>query len=309
MDPITEFTLKQLRIDDAYTAILAGQLEQVKAQTYDVKYPGFKARQFLPVDTTVPPGTQMISYAQWDEYGMAKVIANYADDLPLVDVVARKYSSAVTVVGDAYQYSVNDLQVSALTGLALDQRRANVARRAIERAFDEIAAFGVPQQNMPGFVNHPNVPIVAPSVGTWGTASADQMLADLNKLVNTIVSSTRAIHTPDTLILPQKSFQAASQKYFGAAAPNVTVLQAFLNTNPYIRNIDQWPLLDTAGVGGTARAIAYERSNEVVELAIVEEFTQLPPQARNLAFVVPCHASIGGVVVRYPLGIAYMDGL
>src|SRR5690554_5233059 len=97
------------RLDSRETAMLARQLEYIKAQTYDVRYPAFKARTFIPVSTEVPPGAESITYRQWDQYGMAKVIANYADDLPLVDVVAREFTTKVKSLGEAYQYSIQDL--------------------------------------------------------------------------------------------------------------------------------------------------------------------------------------------------------
>ena len=50
-------------------------------------------------------------------------------------------------------------------------------------------------------------------------------------------------------------------------------------------------------------------SLDVVELIIPQEFESFPPQARNLSFVVNCHARVGGVSWRYPLAAAYMDGL
>src|SRR3954470_19644785 len=97
------------RLDVGETAILARQLEYVKASTYDVKYPAFMARNFFPVATDTPAGAETISYYQWDQFGMAKVIANFADDLPMVDAFAKTFTSNVKSIGAAYKYSTQDL--------------------------------------------------------------------------------------------------------------------------------------------------------------------------------------------------------
>ena len=80
--------------------------------------------------------------------------------------------------------------------------------------------------------------------------------------------------------------------------------------NADLRNAESWYKLNTADAAGTGpRALFYKRSPEVLELVIPQDFEQLPPQAKNLAFVVPCHARCGGVVVRYPVAMLYLDGI
>lgn len=297
------------RLDAVQTATLSRQLEYIKAQLYNVRYPDFQARTFIPVSTEVPSGAETITYRQWDQYGMAKVVANAADDIPLVDVIAREFTTKVKSLADGYTFSIQDLRAMAMSGQPIDTMKARAARRAMEAAMDEVAAFGLPEGGMLGFVNHPNVPIIAPDTGSWASATAAQIFADLNKLVNSIVTATRGIHKPDTLLLDLDSFNLLASTPVGSDFSK-TLLRVFLDSNPYIRNVDSWSRLDTADVAGTGpRVVAYLRDPEVLQLEIPQDFEQFPPQARNLAFVVPCHARIGGTVIRYPLAIAYMDGV
>lgn len=312
MDPNLAASIAQylgFRMDSNETAMLSRQLEHIKSSTYDVKYPAFKARQFIPLASGTPSGAETITYRQWDQYGMAKVISNFADDLPSVDVVAKEFTSRVKSLGDNYQYSIQDLRAAALAGNQLDAKRAVAARRAIEASIDNIAAIGLPEAGMEGFVNNSNVPLIAPTTGSWASATAAQILADMNKLVKSVVVATKQIHQPDTLLMDVESFELIAGLPTGTELTR-TVLKVFLETNPHIRNIDSWYMLDTADAAGTGpRMIAYARDAEVLELEVPQEFEQLPPQSRNLAFVVPCHARIGGTVIRYPLGLAYMDGI
>lgn len=294
------------RLDSAEVAHLTRQLEFVKSRTYDVRYSALRARDFIPLSTEVDPAAETIVYQQWDAVGAAKVIANYADDLPMVDAFAREFKSKVFSVGDAYQYSIMDLRRAAMARSSLDVKRATQARRAIEVALDEIAALGLDEGGMPGFINHPNVSIVVPDTGNWLSATADQIIKDLAKLVGSIVTGTKSIFKPNTVIMGTSLFVRLAQLYTDTTN-QITVLRSFLNTSPWITNIDEWDKLDTAAADGGPRVIAYFRSNEVVELEIPLDFEQLPPQARGLAFVVNCHARIGGCKVYHPLAIAYMD--
>lgn len=296
------------RLDANETAALQRQLDFVKSRTYDIKYSEMKARRFIPVSNEVNPGAESITYKQWDQYGMAKVVSDAADDLPLVDVVAKEFTSPVKTLGAAYKFTVQELKAAALLGTSLDQQRGRAARRAIEAGIDHVAALGLGESQMPGFLNHPNVPVVAPTTGTWATASVDEILADINKLVNSIVTASNEIHNPDTLLLPTASFALLASTPAGANLES-TILKVFLSTNPYIRSVDQWSKLNTAGVGGGPRVVAYLRDPEIMQLEIPQEFEQLPPQPKNLAFVVPCHCRVGGTSIRYPLAMAYMDGV
>lgn len=294
------------RTDAAEVAHLTRQLEFVKARTFDVKYTEFRARDFIPVSTEVDPAADTIVYKQWDAVGIAKIISNYADDLPMVDAFAREFRSKVHSEGVAYEYSIQDLRRAAKAGSQLDVKRATQARRAIEALIDEIAATGLEETGLTGFVNNPNVPIVLPTTGNWGSATAMQIIDDMAKGVAAVITGTNSIFKPDTIIMGTTLLIRIAQLYTDTTN-QVTVLRSFLNTNPWIRNIDEWDKLETAAADGGPRVIFYKRSNEVLELEIPLDFEQLPPQARNLAFIVPCHGRIGGTKIYHPLAIAYMD--
>jgi hypothetical protein len=299
-----------LRLDARESAVLARQLEYIKARTYDVKYAALKARSFIPPSSDAPSGADSITYRQWDMMGMAKVIANYADDLPMVNAFCKEFTTPVKSIADGFQYSIQDLRAVAMSGQKLDTARAAAARRVMEQAVDEVAAFGLPEAGMPGFLNHPNIPIVSVITGTWATATAIQILGDMYELSSSIHIATKETFSADTLLLDSVSFKRVASTPASSTIPDKTILQVFLDTDPYIKNVDQWLKLDTANAAGTGpRIMAYARDPEVVQLEIPQEFEQFPPQARNLAFVIACHLRIGGTVVRYPLALAYMDGI
>lgn len=298
-----------LRLDANESVMLARQLEHVYAQAFEVQYAELKARRFIPVDTSVDSAAEFFIYQMWDQFGMAKIISNYADDLPRVDLLAEEFPQKIKSLGASYGYSLMDLRRSVRHGIALDAKRARVARKAHEQAVDDIAATGNAAAGLPGFLNNSNVPTVSPDNAPWSAATSLEILADMNKLVESVVTATEETIEPDTLLLDRASFSIINTKPMSATGDtSKTVLKYFLENNPYIKNIDQWNKLNTAGAGSTTRLVAYRRHPDVVALVIPQEFEQLPPEQRNMEYVVNTHSRIGGVRTIYPLGIAYMDG-
>lgn len=297
-----------MRLDAVETATFARELETIKAKTYDIRYPEFKGRTFVPVSKEADPADTTVTYRQWDMFGAAKVIANYGDDLPSVDVSGKEFTAKIKELGASYSYTVNDVRVALKLGRSLDALRARAARRAIEAGIDDMIAFGLGEAGMNGLTNHPNVTTVTLPTGGWGTATTDQILADLNFMVQSIIVGTKQIFPPDTLVLDTLSFARLSQKVTGADYDR-TVLKVFLDQNPYIKNIDQWVKLDNASPAGGAMIIMYKRDPEILDVEVPLEYEEQPVQARNLKFVKNCTAKCSGVQIRYPGSMLYATNM
>lgn len=301
------------RLDANETAFFARELEHVYTKTYDVQYPENKARSLLPVDTSVSNADETYTYYQFDVFGKAKLVNNMASDFPLVGTNGKKFTSGVRSMGDAYMYTIQDLRAAAKVGRPLDAKLAMAARRMIENLIDDLACTGDSDNGITGLANAANIQAVTRTSGTggdtWALKTGAEMLADVNKLTKAIFDTTKGIITPDTLVLPTAVYsEAATRRVDGF---NTTVLLDYIKAStPWIKTIEFWPKLDLAGAGGSVnRTLAYLKSEEVASLVIPQDFEQFAPQARNLAFIVPCHARCGGVKVPYPKGIAYMDNL
>lgn len=294
------------RLDVGETIFLAQQLEHVIATVYETRYAEFMALKLIPVDTSVPVGAASYSYYMWDSFGMAEIIHDYAHDLPMVGRKATKTTQSIRMIGDAFGYSLDDLQSAIFAKVPLQSDLAMVARRMIELKIDDLAATGSAVDGLQGFVNNANVTLVPAINGTWATASALEILEDLNELTFSIPNVSRQLFKPNTLVFDQASWQIVNRPM--SADNTDTILSTFMKNNPYITNAEVWWKLDTANAAGTGpRIIAYARTPEVVSLVLPAGFTQQPPQAKGLGFEVPCWAKIGGISIKYALGIAYMD--
>lgn len=307
-----------VRHDSKLASVLSRQLETVKKTVYEIQYPALKARDLVPVSHEADPATESIVYSEWDKFGMASIIGNYADDLPMVGVLAEQFTQRVLSLGDGYQYSVMDIRRAVKAGVPLTTRFAAVAREMVERKIDDLTLFGHGQAGIKGALNHPNVTVVHavdPGAGqVWASdatnlKNAEEMRADLDLLVKTIITQTKGVHEPDTIVMPLDEFTRFAQVKTGLDSPS-TLLKEYLSTSPYIKAIIPYFKLGTADEARTGPRIwAYKRDPSVFTVEIPQEWEQFPPQAVNLAFKVPCHARFGGTIMYQPLAMAYLDGV
>jgi hypothetical protein len=297
-----------VRQDAKYTAFVTGELQAVEANVYKTEYPELKAKALFPVDHSTPSGAQTTAYDMMDQFGEAAVISNYADDLPLVDVMKERFTIMIQSLGDGYQYSIQDIRAAQFAGANLDQQRADTARQVVEFKLEQIAAQGLAIGGLKGALKHPNVPLYAPITGTWSSATAAQMYADLNSFLNQFLAANLDVWIPNTLILDPTSYRLASQATLNTTTGE-TALAAFQRVNKIITTVESWTRCSNMDVAGTGpRFMLYKKDPKVIVFDIPQEFEQFPPQAQNLAFKVPCHARCAGIKIRYPLACAYMDG-
>lgn len=298
------------RFDAGETALVARELLALKSRTYDVKYPGLKARMFLPMATDVNPGAEAIAYHQYDQYGAAKIIAPNAKDIPRVDVSKAEFTSPVKTIAAAYGVEWHTLKRNAMAGgVSILEKRASAARRAIEQGIDDVMATGNADAGLEGMINHSAVTVVSATYGAMSGNNAEDNYKELSEAITTIESDTKGIHQATQIILPISQYQKIATQPWSTTASELTVLEFFKRNHPNV-SVDHWYKLTDAAANGTDdRMVVYAKDPEVVEGQLPLDFEQLPPEAQGLELVIHCLARVGGVQVRYPKAMRYIDGV
>jgi len=300
-----------MRLDAGETVFFARQLEYIYSQPREVMYAPLKFRSFIPIDNSVPDWAETFTYTVYDRVGLAKILTSYrAKDIPEVGMTGKQVTGLVRAIGDKFSYDTQGIKRAQKTGVPLERTKETFCFQAAETLLDQLAATGDSSYGLTGFVNNANVPLVTPTNGTWmtGPNTPTEIVADLNKLVNAIVTATSEVHAPDTLLLsPTLYGYLATTPWSGAS--DTTILKWFLANNPYIKNIDQWARLALADAGGTGpRIVAYKRDPSCVSYVIPQEAQRSAPQMDGLAIEVFVTGRVGGVKFEHPLSAAYMDG-
>jgi hypothetical protein len=300
-------------LDASESVYFGQQLALIKQKAYEYEYGQLLARKFIPAATETDPNAKVIIFHTYDRVGVAKIIANYADDLPRADVKGSENIAWVKTLGASYGYNVDEISTAAANGMPLEQKRANAAKQAIEQSQDQIAATGNAANNLVGFLNQSNtllytVPNGVGGFATWASKTPDEILKDLNGIVTYQVKQTKQNLPPTNIIVPLTQYAQISTTP-RSATTDTTILDFFLRNQQYVKTVESWESCAGAGSGGTDRMVSYRKDLDVLELHIPMEFFQHNPQERNLEVVIPCRAKTAGVLVFKPLGITYGDGI
>lgn len=310
--------IQSVALDAGETFFFARELEYIKSKSYDIEFPEMKAFKHIPISTEAGEGAQSITYAQFEETGFARVIESYADDLPRADIKGKEFTSPVKSIGVSYGYSVQEIRAAIYVGRSLTQRQANAARRANDQKINRLAWFGDNTYRILGLINNTNIPAnFVPNDGAgatteWVNKTPDQILRDLNQVTNSIVSLTKGVEMPNTVLLPvaQYTLIASTPR---SSVSDTTILEYFIQNNPFITTVDWVPELAGAGPEvddvATDIFIAYDKNPDKLTMEIPMPFTQYPPQERGLEFVVPCESRYGGIIVYYPLSLTIGEGI
>lgn len=288
------------------------QLEFVKTELYEKRYPTLKARELIPVSTSAPRGAKTIIYRMYDKVGFAKIVANYATDFPKVTVTASEETAKVKRLGDSFSYTVDDIQAAIMSNINLESRLALAAQRGIMELENRIAFFGDTAAGLGGFLTNANIPeTVAPNGGggspLWSSKSPDEVIFDIATNINTVITQSNGVENPNTVLFPVTAYAylATTPR---SSTTDTTILEFLKKVFPQITRWDWLNELETAGTGSTRLMIAYNRDPMNLTLEIPEDFNVYPAQERGLEYEVPCSSKTAGVIVYYPLTAHKMYG-
>lgn len=301
------------RFDANESIFFARQLEAIKAQTYDVKRANLNALQLMPVSTDVPEGATTITYRQYDTVGMAKVIANYANDLPRADVTGKEFTSNIRSIGNAFGYNTQEIRSAIFAGVNIPARKAMAATRAHQEKINALAFTGDADHGLPGLISNTNVPevtLLADGTGsskTFASKTADKIVRDVNQLINKIISQSKGVHRATEVWMPVEQYALIATTQ-NSTASDTTILQFLQQVHPGV-TFRQVVELDGAGASGAYRMYALEnmRDNWAIEIPMMMKMYS--PQQKGLEFEVPVESRFGGVIIEYPLAFAFCDGV
>ena len=314
---------KMRNLDANESAFFARELETIKSKSYDIKYPQFKATTYIPVSTEAGAGADVITYQQFNQVGISKVISNYADDLPRADVFGKEFSSIVQTLGNSYGYNVQEVKAAQMAGRPLNQRKANSARRANDQKVDNIAWNGDAESGLIGLLTSPNIPsAVVPAGSTSGfvpwvggsSKNPAEILQDMNDAVTRIIDNSLGVESPNTMLMPIEQLRKISTTRLDSGT-DTTIKGFFMENNAEITTIDwvnQLKDVSPAPSGGASPTdilLTYDRSPDVLTLEIPDPYQQMAVEPRSLEFLVPAHSRIGGVIVYYPLALDITEGI
>ena len=305
--------------DQAALGFLISQTSHIEREVAEEVYPEITYAQMCPIDTSAHPFAKTITFFSADKTGRAQWINGNADDIPLASTEMNKLETAVHMAAVGYDYSYEELEQAMMLGVALGPDHASAARLAYEQFVDELAFVGNTLKGMEGLFNNSSVTAAAATTGDWDDTSTteDDILRDVNDAITLVHSQTNDIVMADTLVLPWSKMNFIASERLGDTT--MTVLEFLRMNNVYTAMTGQ-PLfirghrrLDEAGTSVSppgARMVAYRRRPQTLKMHIPMPHRFLPAyQDGPLRFVVPGVFRVGGLNIRRPKEVVYIDGI
>jgi len=330
-DAIENLRNQNISTTDGEGIFFQRQLEYIQAQSYDVLYPELKGRSTFATNTEGGEGVNTITYRSYDKRGEAVVIAGKATDLPRADISGKEYSISVRTVGNAYGYSRQELAASRLTGLPLDARKAEAARRAYEERINKLVWFGDAENNIGGLFGGKagdpwstitNTPVAAAATGTnslvWGVdKTPDEVVADLTTACSTMFADTLMLHSPNKILISVLKYNYLVNTPRSLQS-DVSIMNWFIASNDYITSRSQFvvvnELTDVFGAtpgpaAGSQGFVVFQDSADNLRLREPFPYKHLPVQYKGLEFEINCYGRFAGLEIIRPAAIAFWYGV
>jgi len=289
----------------------------VKMQYPDVQYP-----DLVPVDTaTGNEWVKSITYFSADMMGRADWFHHAALDVPIAELAREKFERGIEMAAIGYRYTLEEVASAMNTpGLNLTADKASACRRAYEEFVDNLALRGSVPKAMQGLINSSLVTATtAPADGaagatTFASKTNQQVIRDINSAMMGIATGTNWLYYADTILLPPAVLVGLAGRIIEYSS--MTLLDWIKQYNVLTVQTGR-PItlagvrgLETAGLGGISRMVAYRRDPQVLKMWIPMPHRFLPVWQRGpLVFDVPGIFRLGGVEIRLPAAMRYLDGI
>ncbi|MCI2243790.1 DUF2184 domain-containing protein [Xanthomonas sp. PPL568] len=307
-----------LPLFDAQVAMgfVVAQTSIIEPGVYNTVYPDIQYRDLIPVDTSGSEFATSVTYYSQDQFGKADWINGNSDDIPKAGTNRAQFQTGIQTAGIGYGYGWEEVGRAQMLGINLQGDDAAAARRASEEMVDRVALLGDASKGFTGLFNAAGVTANAATTANW-TASTDPNLivAEVNNALINVFNGTNTTSMADTLLLPWNKYQLLATRRMSDNS-DMTIMQYLMRNNIYTVQTGQ-PLtirglrgLDTAGAGNTTRMVAYRNSPQVLKLHMPMPHRFLPVyQSGPLQWNVPGVMRLGGLDVRLPKQVVYVDGI
>jgi len=173
---------------------------------------------------------------------------------------------------------------------------------------NDLIAFGDKSLGLHGFVNHPDAMYSFSPFKLDSTSTPRQCLAVLSDAVSAVVEATQQVEKPDTLLLPLRQYNFLANGPWSDAMGN-TILKQFLDTNPYIKDIEPLNELAGAGLDGLDIMQVYRRDRKRVKAQITQPLKWKELMRKGLGYERPAVMKYAGISLRRPMSMHIVAGI
>lgn len=335
-DAIENLVRQGVLLGDEGGIFFQRQLEYIQAQSYDVLYPDLMARVVFALNTEGGEGVNTITYRSYDKRGETAIISGKATDLPRGDISGNEYTIPVRTLGNAYGYSRQEIAAAKLTGMPLEQRKADATRRSYEEKVNQLVWFGDADSGLHGLFGGPVAApwstatrsVVAAAAGggfstVWGVdKTPDEVIADLTTACAAMYVDTKKIFRPDKILISVEKKQYLMNTPRSLQS-DVSIMDWFIANNMFIKSKEDFidinelegvypgdGLADFDPTGGSLQGFTVIASG-ADNMRVREPFPyiHLPVQYKGLEFEINCYGRFAGLEMVRPAAVQHWENI
>jgi len=302
------------------TELVISVFDQVDAEFHDVLYPEILFRTEFDeksVKTDINPGALNYVSRLRDIKGVGQFIQGSARNIPRVGQVVGQIT--VPIQGAAVGAVLMDDEAERYAfgyQSALAQDYGAIMKRAADYHVERVLFFGDTPTGFLPYLSYPNVAVITGSLFANGTPA--DWYAQLNDALTTVWTTSLTVHLPDTIELPPEKFAKLTEAFVigaGSTGVAISVLEYLKKNNIYTAqtgkelNIKSLRYLSGAGTSGLDRAIIKQSMPENVIIPFPMPYQLAQPVPIPLGVEMFAKYKFGSYYQRYPLAMAYLDGI
>ena len=211
-------------------------------------------------------------------------------------------------------WTIPELKSAEQLGRPIDVQKFDGMNLKHQMDIDEQVYIGDAALGLYGLTNSPEVENnTNAQTGDWATATADQILDDVNELLNSTWAASGYAVCPANLLLDPVSFSVIVSRKVSSAG-NISVIE-YLKQNSLSNTLNGRPLeiapvkwLSGRGADNTNRMVAYTKDQMRVRFPMVP-LQRTPLEYRDIRQLTTYFGRLGAVEFVYAETFGYRDGI
>ncbi|EIP8061267.1 hypothetical protein Q9Q_00014 [Enterococcus faecalis EnGen0078] len=283
----------------------ARDLQAIDNVIYQAPQEELVARTLFNVKTDINPGAETYAYNVMTRSGAAKIIANGADDLPLVDVDMKRYQSPIFTIAAGIRYSRQEIRQAQMMGTSIDATKAEVARRTIAEKENSFIFVGDPKVNHKGVANAEGIQVIN-SPKKWKEMTSEEIVEQLrtSRAKITIIPGFKGSSLK--LLVAPEQYEELNRRYGEYDARSIMKV---VQENGWFSSIEQVYDLKGVGTDNSDSFIIMDTKPSTCEILLPEDIVRLEVEWSFPNWKVPFVERCGGALIRTPYAIVRVDGI
>ncbi len=303
--------------------VVLSNFEYLQAGAEEVLLPEIKWTEVIPresIDTSVNPGARSASYLVRDRRGRGEFRGRAGKNTPTVGVTVDKVQVPIESAGVSANFDRADARAVQMGHeMNLLTELGQVMREASERHIEGTFFYGFDEIKYRGFLDYPGVPFADVALNAGATSTLfvdktnDEVIRDVQDLQADVFVLTKGVHIVTDVYLPPAQFIALTIRKVGTTGDKS--IMAWLEENSLAARkglkltFHDLRYLEGAGVDGTDRMVGMEKKPRNFWLPMSLPFDMLEPEKRGFGVDLLAEYVFGSFHIKYPLSMAYRDGI